>query len=99
MVNTADEQLSNQYLFEASSHTGKYILVNASRPRKAVRDKKTNTTKRSAFRKTVDDKVVNFEELVALVGEKCAAVNQGLADGRMVVAVTRDISEKPSDTM
>lgn len=99
LINTPDEQLSNQYLFEASSHTGIYVLVNASRPRKAVKDKKNNTNKRSAFRKTVAGKVVNFEELVTLVEEKCAAVNEGLADGKMVVAVTRDISEKPSDTL
>ena len=99
LVNTPDEQLSNQYLFEASSHTGIYVLVNASRPRKAVKDKKTNTVKRSAFRKTVAGKVVNFDELVVLVEEKCAEVNYGLPDGKMVVAVTRDISEKPSDTM
>lgn len=99
LVNTPDEQLSNQYLFEASSHTGIYVLVNASRPRKAVKDKKTNTVKRSAFRKTVAGKVVNFEELVLRVEEKCAEVNGGLPDGKMVVAVTRDISEKPSDTM
>ena len=99
LVATPDEQLSNQYLFEASSHTGIYVLVNASRPRNAVKDKKTNKVKRSAFRKTVAGKVVNFEKLVSLVEEKCAAVNQGLADGKIVVAVMRDISEKPSDTM
>lgn len=99
LVATPDEQLSNQYLFEASSHTGIYVLVNASRPRNAVKDKKTNKVKRSAFRKTVAGKVVNFEKLVWLVQEKCAAVNQDLADGKIVVAVTRDISEKPSDTM
>jgi len=99
LVNTPDEQLSNQYLFEASSHTGIYVLVNASRPRKAVKDKKTNTVKRSAFRKTVAGKVVNFEELVVRVEEKCAEVNDGLPEGKMVVAVTHDISEKPSDTM
>lgn len=99
LVNTPDMQLSNQYLFEASSHTGIYVLVNASRPRKVEKNKKTNKVKRSAFKKKVAGKVVNFEELVALVGEKCAAVNEGLADGKMVVAVTRDISEKPSDTM
>jgi len=84
---------------EASSHTGIYVLVNASRPRKAVKDKNTNTNKRSAFRKTVAGNVVNFEELVELVEEKCAEVNEGLADGKMVIAVTRDISEKPSDTI
>lgn len=99
LVNTPDEQLSKQYLLEASSHTGVYVLVNASRPRKAVKDKKTNTVKRSAFRKTVAGKVVNFQELVVLVEEKCAEVNDGLPDGKMVVALTRDISEKPSDTL
>tara|TARA_R110002049_G_scaffold309295_1_gene520415 strand:- start:176 stop:4549 length:4374 start_codon:yes stop_codon:yes gene_type:complete len=99
LVNTPDEQLSNQYLFEASSHTGIYVLVNASRPRKVEKDKKTNKVKRSAFRKKVAGKAVNFEELVALVQEKCAAVNDGLADGKKVVAVARDISEKPSDTL
>ncbi|WCR03948.1 hypothetical protein [Paracoccus saliphilus] len=98
LVNTPGEQLSKQYLFEPSSHTGIYVLVNAARPRKLEKDK-TKKVKRSAFRKTVAGKAVNFEELVARVGEKCAAVNEGLADGKMVAAVTRDISEKPSDTM
>ena len=56
-----------------------------------MKDKKV---KRSAFRKTVADKVVNFEKLVSLVEEKCAGVNQDLNDGKIVVAVTRDISEK-----
>ncbi|WP_291893238.1 hypothetical protein [Maricaulis sp.] len=99
LVNTPDEQLSNQYLFENSSHTGIYVLVNASRPRKVVRDKKTNEIKRSAFRKAVGGNRVNFEGLVALVVEKCEAVSDGLADGKMVVAVTRDISEKPSEVI
>ncbi|MDJ0627019.1 MAG: hypothetical protein QNJ44_02065 [Rhodobacter sp.] len=99
LVNTPGEQLSKQYLFEPSSHTGIYVLVNAARPRRVEKDKKTKKVKRSAFRKTVAGKAVNFEELVAYVGEKCAAVNEGLANGKMVVAVTRDISEKPSDTM
>lgn len=99
LVATPDEQLSKQYLFEASSHTGIYVLVNASLPRKEVMDKKTRVVKRSAFRKTVAGEEVNFARLAALVEEKCTAVNVGLADGKMVVAVTRDISEKPSDTM
>jgi len=99
LVNTPGEQLSKQYLFEPSSHTGIYVLVNAARPRKVEKDKKTKKVKRSAFRKSVDGKAVNFAELVALVGDKCAEVNRSLADGKMVVAVTSDISEKPSDTM
>ena len=99
LVNTPGDQLSKQYLLEPSSHTGIYVLVNAARPRKVEKDKKTKKVKRSAFRKFVDGKAVNFEELVALVGDKCAEVNDGLSDGKMVVAVTRDISEKPSDTL
>lgn len=99
LVATPDEQLSKQYLFEASSHTGIYVLVNASLPREDVIDKKTKGVKRSAFRKTVAGEEVNFARLAALVGDKCAEVNDGLSDGKMVVAVTRDISEKPSDTM
>ncbi|MBO6764431.1 MAG: hypothetical protein JJ918_05750 [Maricaulis sp.] len=99
LVNTPDEQLSNQYLFEASSHTGVYVLVNASLPRKAMKDKKTRKVRRKAFRKRVAGNVVNFEELETLVRAKCAAVNDGLAEGKMVVAVTRDISEKPSKTI
>jgi hypothetical protein len=35
----------------------------------------------------------------ALLEENCAAENKGLEDGKLVVAVIRDISEKPSDTM
>lgn len=99
LISTTGEQLSKQYLFEASSHTGIYVLVNAARPRKVEKDKKSKRVKRSAFRKTVAGKAVNFEELVALVEKNCAAVNDGLADGKWVAAVTRDISEKPSDTM
>ena len=99
LVATPGEQLSNQYLFEPSSHTGIYVLVNASRPRKVEKDKKTNKVKRSAFQKKVASRAVNFEKLVALVEAKCAAVNDDLADGKMVVAVTRDISEKPSDML
>ncbi|WP_246301969.1 NACHT domain-containing protein [Mycoplana rhizolycopersici] len=99
LVNTPGEQLSKQYLFEPSSHTGIYVLVNAARPRLLEEDKKTKNVKRSAFQKTVAGKAVNFEELVALVGQKCTAVNEGLAEGKMVVAVTRDISEKPSETL
>ncbi len=99
LVNTPGEQLSKQYLFEPSSHTGIYVLVNAARPRKVEKDKKTKKVKRSAFRKSVKGQTVNFAELVALVGDKCAEVNDGLVDGKMVVTVTRDISEKPSDTM
>jgi hypothetical protein len=99
LVNTPDEQLSNQYLFEASSHTGIYVLVNASRPRKVEKDKKTNKVKRSAFRKKIAGKTVSFEELVELVEEKCVAVSDGLADAKKVIAVTRDISEKPSDLL
>ncbi|MGV1754050.1 hypothetical protein [Agrobacterium sp. CG674] len=99
LVNTPGEQLSKQYLFEPSSHTGIYVLVNAARPRTIEKDKTTRKIKRSAFQKIVAGKAVNFEELVALVGEKCAAVNKGLADGKMLVAVTRDISEKPSETL
>lgn len=99
LLNTPDEQLSKQYLFEASSHTGIYVLANASLPRADVTDKKTNAVKRSAFRKIVAGEEVNFAKLAALVEAKCAAVNKGLADGKMVIAVTRDISEKPSDTM
>ncbi len=99
LVNTPGEQLSEQYLFEPSSHTGIYVLVNAARPRKVEKDKKANKVKRKAFRKTVNGKVVNFRELEVLVGEKCAAVNEDLAVGKMVVAVTRDISEKPSETL
>lgn len=99
LVATPDEQLSKQYLFEASSHTGIYVLVNASLPREDVMGKNTKAVKRSAFRKTVGGEEVNFARLVALVEEKCAVVNSGLADGKMVVAVARDISEKPSDTL
>jgi len=99
LVNTPGEQLSKQYLFEPSSHTGIYVLVNAARPRKVEKDKKTKKVKRSAFRKSVDGSAVNFAELVALVEDKCAEVNDGLANGKLVVAVTRDISEKPSDTL
>lgn len=98
LVNTPGDQLSKQYLLEPSSHTGIYVLVNAARPRKVEKDKKTKKVKRSAFRKSVDGNAVNFQELIALVEEKCAEVNDGLVDGKMVVAVTRDISEKPSDT-
>ncbi|MBL3561122.1 hypothetical protein [Rhodovulum sulfidophilum] len=99
LVNTPGEQLSKQYLLEPSSHTGIYVLVNAARPRKVERDKKTKKVKRSAFRKSVDGKAVNFAGLVALVEDKCAEVNDSLFDGKMVIAVTRDISEKPSDSM
>ncbi|AUQ68390.1 hypothetical protein [Phaeobacter inhibens] len=99
LVNTPGDQLSKQYLLEPSSHTGIYVLVNAARPRKVEKDKKTKKVKRSAFRKSVDGNAVNFEELIELVEQKCAEVNDGLTDGKMVVAVTRDISEKPSDTM
>ncbi len=99
LVNTPDEQLSNQYLLETSSHTGIYVLVNASRPRKMEKDQRTNKVIRSAFKKKIDGKMVNFEELVELVREKCDAVNGTLADGQIVVAVTRDISEKPSETL
>ena len=99
LLNTPDEQLSKQYLLEASSHTGIYVLVNASLPRVDVMDKKTKAVKVSAFRKTVAGEEVNFAKLAALVEAKCAAVSKGLADGKMVIAVTRDISEKPSDTV
>jgi hypothetical protein len=99
LINAPDKQLSNQYLFEASSHTGIYVLVNASRPRKVEKDKKTNKVKRSAFKKKIAGKMVNFEELVELVEEKCEVVNDTLADGKIVVALTRDISEKPSETL
>ncbi|QVQ39244.1 NACHT domain-containing protein [Pseudochrobactrum algeriensis] len=99
LVSTPSEQLSNQYLFETSSHTGIYVLVNASHPRKVEKDKKTKKVKRSAFRKTVDGKAVNFEELVKCVQEKCTAINQVRNDGKKVIAITRDISEKPSDTI
>lgn len=60
---------------------------------------KTKAVKRSAFRKTVAGEEVNFARLAALVEETCTALNQGLADGKMVAAVMRDISEKPSDIM
>lgn len=96
LVSTPAEQLSKQYLFEPSSHTGIYVLVNAARPRKAEKDRKTKKVKRSAFRKSVDGKAVNFDGLIALVEDKCVEVNDGLADGKMVVTVSRDISEKPS---
>jgi len=99
LVNTPDEQLSKQYLFEDSSHTGIYVLVNASLPRADVTDNKTKAVKRSAFRKTIAGDEVNFARLAELVEAKCAAVNEGLADSKMVIAVARDISEKPSDTM
>ncbi len=99
LVNTPGEQLSQQYLFEPSSHTGIYVLVNAARPRKVEKDKKTKKVKRSAFQKSVDGNAVNFEQLITLVEQKCAEVNDGLTDGKMVVAVTRDISEKPSETL
>lgn len=99
LISTTGEQLSKQYLFEVSSHTGIYVLVNAARPRKVEKDKKSKRVNRSAFCKTVAGKAVNFEELVALVEKNCAAINDGLADGKLVAVVTRDISEKPSDTM
>jgi hypothetical protein len=99
LVDTPGEQLSKQYLFEPSSHTGIYVLVNAARPRTVEKDKKTKKVKRSAFRKNVHGVRVNFEELVACVGEKCAAVNVGLDAQKKVILVSKDISEKPSETV
>lgn len=99
LVDTPGEQLSKQYLFESSSHTGIYLLVNAARPRKVERDEKTKKVKRSAFRKKVDGKSVGFAGLIECVNTKCVEVNEGLADDKMVIAVTRDISEKPSETL
>ncbi|SDX47613.1 hypothetical protein [Litoreibacter albidus] len=99
LVNTPDKQLSKQYLFEPSSHTGIYVLVNAARPRKVEKDKKTKKVRRSAFRKNVDGQPVDFEGLIERVDAKCAEVNDGLPEGKRVIAVTRDISEKPSETV
>ena len=99
LVNAPNQQISNQYPFEASSHTGIHFLVNASRPRQAVNDRKTKKVKRSAFRKTVCGDVVNFVRLVSLVQERCTAENRGLDDGKMVVSVPRDISDKSSDSV
>jgi len=93
---TVERNRSSRFLvsgYRAACHTGIDVLVNAARPRKVEKETKTKEVKRSAFRKTVAGKVMDFEELVVLVGEKCAAVNEGLSDGKMVVAVTRDISK------
>ena len=99
LVETPDKQLSKQYLLERSSHTGIYVLVNAARPRKRELDKKTGKTKRKAFRKGVAGKSVNFSKLIQCVEIKCTQVNHGLVGDKTVFLVTRDISEKPSETI
>jgi hypothetical protein len=98
LVNTPGEQLSKQYLFENSSHTGIYVLVNAASPRTVEKDKKGKVT-RKAFGKTIAGAAVDFNGLVALVKKKCAEVNESLIDGKKVIVVVRDISEKPSETL
>ncbi len=95
LVETPDTQLASQYLLEPSSHSGIYVLVNASRPRKREINPKTKKTERAAFSKKVSGRMIDFEGLVKAVQIKCNDVNANLQGGKEVVLVARDISEKP----
>ena len=91
LLNKIETQLAMQYLRESDSHSGFYVLVNASHPKEdTIRKGKVI---RPRFQKKIGKKSISFLELIDRAKKRAEKVTENLPDDKIVEICWADLSE------
>lgn len=92
LLDKIESQLVNQYLNEAGTHTGIYLLASGSPLDGADKESKS---KKKVFSKSVKGEPVSFAQLVAMATERAGALNGSLGGDKAVEVLSVDFCAKP----
>lgn len=92
LLDKIESQLVNQYLNEAGTHTGIYLLASGSPSDGAGEESKS---KKKVFSKSVKGEPVSFFQLVAMATERAGALNGSLGGDKAVEVLSVDFCAKP----
>ncbi|MDZ4380784.1 MAG: hypothetical protein U0942_05550 [Parvibaculum sp.] len=92
LLDKIESQLVDQYLNEAGTHTGIYLLASGSPSDGAGKESKS---KKKVFSKSVNGEPVSFAQLVAMATERAGALNGSLGGDKAVEVLSVDFCAKP----